>query len=244
MPADGPDEPRLLVAACTYNERENVPVLVSRILDTQPGADVVIVDDGSPDGTGDLADEMAAADPRVKVIHREGERGLGVATVDAFRYAIEHGYDLVINLDADLSHPPEAIPLFLERIDEFEVVVGSRYIPGGGIEGWGPTRHVMSRCINTYSRVLLGLTPRDVSGSFRCYRVDVLREIDFDDVFSKGYAFMEEVLFRCRLAGAEFAEVPFVFIDREAGDSKINASECVRAVVDLARLALLRRFRR
>lgn len=237
-----PDRPRLLVTVCTYNEVENLPELIRRVFEAISDAELLVVDDDSPDGTGRLADELAAADRRVHVLHRSGPRGLGVATVDAFRHAIAAGYDVVVNLDADLSHPPERIPALLEALDGADVAVGSRYVPGGAIRGWGPVRHVMSRCINTYSRAMLGLRPRDVSGSYRGYRTEVLARVDFDDVVARGYAFMEEILFRCRLAGATMTEVPITFVDRTAGSSKINLAECVRAVVDIAVLAATRRF--
>lgn len=244
MPTEPLHGPRLLVTVCTYNERENLAELVERIVSAVPRADILVVDDESPDGTGRLAEELAAARPRMSVMHRRGPRGLGVATLDAFRHAVAERYDLVANLDADLSHPPEAIPELVAATERCDVAIGSRYVAGGGITGWGPTRHVMSRCINTYSRLLLGLGPRDVSGSFRCYRGSVLAAVDFDDVVARGYAFMEEMLFRCRVAGARFAEVPITFVDRTAGDSKINLTECVRAVRDIAVLGATRRFGR
>src|SRR5262249_46044540 len=152
MPAE-----RLLVTLCTYNERENLPALIPEIWNFAPDADILVIDDNSPDGTGQLADEWAARDPRVHVLHRPGKLGLGTATVAGFRYAIEHDYSLLINLDADFSHHPRHIPALRECMSHSDVAIGSRYVPGGGVVGWGLKRKFMSRCINTYARVLLGL---------------------------------------------------------------------------------------
>ena len=230
--------PPLLVTLCTYNERENLGRLVPEILAAAPEADVLVVDDASPDGTGRLADDLAAADSRVKVLHRPGKAGLGAATVAAFRFGIAGGYDLLLNMDADFSHPPAAIPDLLALADRADVAIGSRYVPGGAIEGWPVLRHVMSRGVNALTRGLLGLTTRDCSGAFRCYRVDLLRRIDLGRMTAKGYAFQEEILFRCRRAGGRLAETPITFVDRRAGESKINPKEIALALRDLARLGV------
>lgn len=232
--------PRLLVTLCTYNERENLARLVAEIFHYVPEADVLVVDDASPDGTGDIADELATADSRVHVLHRAGKFGLGSATVAAFCWGLDANYDLLVNLDADFSHPPAVIPTLVSLMDRCDVAIGSRYVPGGEIIGWKPIRHVMSRGVNFLSRRLLGLTARDTSGSFRCYRVSLLRKIDFDRIIARGYAFEEEILFRCQQAGATFLETPIRFEDRRAGHSKINAFEVATALRDLARLSLER----
>ncbi|MDQ3331877.1 MAG: polyprenol monophosphomannose synthase [Planctomycetota bacterium] len=229
---------RLLVTLCTYNERENIARLVPEIHRCVPHADVLIVDDSSPDGTGVLADEMASNDHRVRVLHRQGKLGLGSATVAAFRYGLAESYELLVNMDADFSHPPAQIPVLIGLMDSADVAIGSRYVPGGEIIGWKPIRHVMSRGVNLLSRTCLGLTPRDTSGSFRCYRVELLRRIDFDRIIAKGYAFEEEILFRCRRVGARFVETPIRFEDRRAGSSKINAREVATALRDLGLLSL------
>lgn len=224
------DARRLLVTLCTYNERGNIERLVPAIHAQLPLADVLVIDDNSPDGTGVLADELTASDPRVHVLHRPGKQGLGTATVAGFRYGIEHGYDLLLNMDADFSHPPETLPALVEAAERVDVAVGSRYVPGGGVEGWGPHRHVMSRGINAYARLVLGLKTRDNSGSFRCYRLDKLRQIDLDGIRARGYAIQEEILFHCRRAGCTFEEVPFVFRDRTVGESKISWRDAVGAL--------------
>ncbi len=229
---------RHLVMICTYNERENITRLIPEIHHYAPDADVVVIDDNSPDGTGELVDDMARDDSRIHILHRKEKAGLGAATLAGFRYAIEKGYDFVINMDADFSHPPAAIPSLREGMERADVCIGSRYIPGGGIRGWGWLRHFMSRGVNWYSRLLLRLKTRDNSGSFRCYRISKLAELDFDRVRCKGYAFQEEILYRCRRIGCRFEETPIVFEDRRYGTSKINANEVVAALWGIFRLGL------
>ncbi len=216
---------RTLVATCTYNERENIRELLAEILETVPDAHVLVVDDGSPDGTGPLVDEYAAEDARVHVIHRAGKLGLGSAILEALRFAIEHDYDFMVNMDADFSHPPADLPRLIDAMSTADVVIGSRYVPGGGVVGWGFKRHFMSRMINVYSRLLLGLRARDCSGGFRCYRLDRMRQIDFDRITSKGYSWQEEFLYYCQRVGCRITEVPIIFQDRRSGESKIDMKE-------------------
>jgi len=230
--------PPLLVTLCTYNERENLARLIGEIHRHAPSADVLVVDDASPDGTGRIADELAAADDRIQVLHRAGKLGLGSATVAAFRFALAGEYEFVVNMDADFSHPPATIPHLVALMNRADVAIGSRYVAGGEIVGWPIVRHVMSRGVNLLSRTLLGLSPRDTSGSFRCYRVSLLKQIDFDRIIARGYAFEEEILFRCRQVGARFVEFPIRFEDRRAGQSKINAREVAAALRDIASLGV------
>jgi dolichol-phosphate mannosyltransferase len=232
--------PRLLVTLCTYNERENVERLVPEIHAHVPQADVLVIDDNSPDGTGRLADELAARDPRVKVLHRPAKQGLGLATVAGFRYGIEQAYDLLVNMDADFSHPPRYIPDLLAKAGEFDVVIASRYVPGGGVVGWGLGRHVMSRGINAYARLMLGLRTKDNSGSYRCYRVSKLAQVPLETIRAKGYAIQEEILLHCRRVGCTFTEVPFTFEERRYGESKINWLEATSALRVLGGLGLAR----
>ena len=229
---------RLLVTLCTYNERENIPELIPAIHQFAPDADVLVIDDASPDGTGRLADELAAADPRVRVLHRSGKLGLGTATLAGFRHAIEHGYDFVINMDADFSHHPRHVPALRETMHRADVGIGSRYVPGGGVVGWGWKRKFMSRAINWYARLLLRLKTRDNSGSYRCYRVAKLRELDLNGIRARGYAFQEEILYRCRRVGCRFEETPITFEDRRHGQSKINWKETVAALWIILRLGV------
>lgn len=235
---------RLLITLCTYNECENLPQLVPEIQAVAPDADILVIDDGSPDGTGKLADEMAGHDSRIKVIHRTGKLGLGTACVASYRFAIEHGYDFLLNMDADFSHHPRHVPAIRECVDRVDVGIGSRYVPGGGVVGWNLKRHFMSRSINIYARLLLGLPSKDNSGSFRCYRVAELAKLDFDQVRSKGYSFQEEILYMCRRIGCRFEETAITFEDRRFGTSKINQKEAIAAVWILFRLALDRLVQR
>lgn len=228
--------PRLLVTLCTYNERGNVERLIPEIHRYAPHADVLVIDDNSPDGTGDIVDTMAERDGRIRILHRPGKQGLGTATVAGFRYGIDHEYSLLLNMDADFSHPPEVIPAMLAAMERVDVAVGSRYVAGGGVQGWGPHRHIMSRAINLYARVLLGLKTKDNSGSFRCYRVSKLAACGLDRIRARGYAIQEEVLFRCRRAGCTFEEVPFVFVDRTVGESKISWKDAAGALWVLLRI--------
>jgi dolichol-phosphate mannosyltransferase len=232
------DLSRVLVTLCTYNERGNLAELVAEIHRFVPAADVVVVDDNSPDGTGPLADELASRDPRVHVLHRPAKAGLGRATVAAFRWGIDRGYDRLVNMDADFSHPPRFLPDLLALADQSDVVIASRYVAGGGVVGWSLLRHLMSRGINAYARLMLRLRTRDNSGSYRCYSVARLRELPLDAVRAAGYAIQEEILYHCRRAGCTFAEVPFTFEERRHGESKINWREAVTALWVLFRLGV------
>lgn len=230
--------PRLVVTLCTYNERENIGKLVPKVLEVLPYADVLVVDDSSPDGTANVVREMGAADPRVKLLLRTTKEGLGAATLAGFQWAIDNGYDFVLNMDADFSHHPRYLPALVACMDVADVGVGSRYVPGGGITGWSATRHFMSQGINWYSHILLGVRARDCSGAFRCYRVSKLREMDFSKIRSRGYSFQEEFLYRCARVGCRIVETPIVFEDRIVGQSKINVPEIVRSLRDLFLLGL------
>jgi dolichol-phosphate mannosyltransferase len=225
------DDPRLLVSLATYNERENLERLAEEIREFAPYAHILVIDDNSPDGTGALADELANRLPNIHVLHRPGKLGLGTAVLAGMRYAIDHGFDLFLNMDADGSHPPRFIPALVAGMADRDVMIGSRYIPGGGVEGgFNLKRKFMSTGINWYARLLLGLKTKDNSGSFRCYRVAKLAEMDFDRIRSRGYSFMEEVLYWCKAVGCRFGETPIVFEDRRGGVSKINKGEAIKAL--------------
>ncbi len=226
---------KTLVTVATYNEMENLPDLVEQVFEAVPQVDLLVIDDNSPDGTGRWCNEKAADELRLYCLHREGKLGLGTATIAGMKYAIEHGYKFVLNMDADFSHHPKYLPDFLAKMDPedgrpVDVMIGSRYVPGGGVEGWGFKRHFMSRGVNLYSRWLLGLKSKDCSGAFRCYRTELLEKVDFDRVRSRGYSFQEEILWHLKRAGANFGETPIVFADRERGSSKINSNEAVAAL--------------
>jgi dolichol-phosphate mannosyltransferase len=233
-----PAEPRLLVSTATYNERDNLAPLIQEIHRFVPAADVLVIDDNSPDGTGKLADELAAADPRIRVIHRAGKLGLGTAILAGMRYAIEQGYDYFVNLDADFSHDPKYLPALLAGMKRCDVMIGSRYIPGGGTENWPLSRRLMSAGVNYLVRFLLRLPARDCSGGYRCYRVAKLRQAGLDRLMSHGYSFQQEVLYRCRRVGCRIGETPIVFANRRAGASKVNPREMVRSLAVIFRLGL------
>jgi dolichol-phosphate mannosyltransferase len=233
---------RVLVSTATYNERDNLPVLVKEIHHHLPGADILIVDDNSPDGTGRLADQLAAADRRIHVLHRAGKLGLGTAILAAMRYAMDQDYDLFVNIDADLSHQPSYLPALLAGMDRHDVMIGSRYIPGGGTKNWPLTRQLISRSVNALARLLMRLPAHDTSGGYRCYRVASLRQIDLAQIMSYGYSFQEEVLYRCRRAGCRIGETPIIFEDRRMGASKANKKEMVRSLSVLVYLGLCATF--
>ncbi|MCA9223899.1 MAG: polyprenol monophosphomannose synthase [Planctomycetales bacterium] len=230
--------PRVLVSLATYNELENLPRLVDEIQRHLPDADILVIDDNSPDGTGHWCDERAASDPRVRCLHRAGKLGLGTATIAAMQAAIEARYDFLLNMDADFSHQPQYLPELVERAADVDVMIGSRYVAGGGTEGWPWYRKLMSRGVNTYARLLLGLPARDCSGAYRCYRVSLLEQLEFAAIRSRGYAFQEEVLWHMKRAGARFGELPIIFIDRQFGSSKINARESATALWIIFRLGV------
>lgn len=230
---------RILITLATYNEIENLPPLVDEIFRHVPEADLLVIDDNSPDGTGHWCAEAGKRDPRIHSLHRAGKLGLGTATIAAMRYAIEHGYELMANLDADFSHPPRYLPALLAAMEQtvdgqpVGCAIGSRYVRGGGVEGWPLKRRLMSRAVNSYARGLLRLAPRDCSGAFRCYRTSLLAQIDFDGVRSRGYSFQEEILWHLKRLGCQFVEVPITFVDRVKGQSKIDLREAVASLSQL-----------
>jgi dolichol-phosphate mannosyltransferase len=238
-----PNAEKTLITLATYNEIENLPPLVDEILQTVPEADILVVDDNSPDGTGQWCDHKAAGEPRLHCLHRPGKLGLGMATIAAMRYAIDNGYRYMLNMDADFSHPPRFLPALLAAMEPeggpaVDVAIGSRYVPGGGSEGWPLRRRLMSRAVNFYARRLLRLAPHDCSGAFRCYRTSALARLDFDAVRSRGYSFQEEILWQLKRLGARTAETPITFVERRRGSSKINRGEALAALWIIFRLGI------
>ena len=223
--------PKLLVSLATYDEASNLRPLVEAIREQAPDSSILVIDDNSPDGTGRIADELQKELPNIHVIHRSGKLGLGTAVLAGMKFAIDHNYDYFLNLDADFSHPPRFIPAILAGMKENDVMIGSRYVPGGGVDGdFNFKRKFMSTGINVYARLFLGLKTRDNSGSYRCYRVAKLRLIDLDQIRSRGYSFMEEILYWCRSVGCKFGETPIIFENRRSGYSKINGKEAIKAL--------------
>ena len=233
---------KVLIVIATYNEIDNLPKLVEELRSLVSDADILVVDDNSPDGTGRWVEEKSRQDVHVFSIIRTNERGLGSAVIRGFKYGIEHKYDYLVNMDADFSHSVSDVPRLLKVITEsnVDVVIGSRYVFGGMTPDWPVIRKVMSRCVNFWAKATLGLKTKDNSGAFRCYRIDKLSLLDFDRFISSGYSFFEETLFRLKQAGATFEETPIVFLDRRLCVSKINRKEAIKAIWIMLKLGLER----
>lgn len=238
---------RTLVITPTYNESETLPATLRRVRQAVPDVDVLIVDDASPDGTGVLADGFAAADPAVHVLHRPGKQGLGVAYRAGFRWGLERGYDVLVEMDADGSHQPEQLPVLLERIADTtrpaDVVIGSRWVPGGSVRNWPAHRHLLSRGANLYTQLLLGISVRDATAGFRAYRRTVLEAIDLHTVASQGYCFQIDLVWRAVRKGFTIAEVPIEFVERSAGVSKMSGDIVREALTQVTAWGLLRKSR-
>jgi len=233
----------ICVCLPTYNERENLEAMVDRLGEVLRADGVVLViDDDSPDGTGEIADRLAADRVSVDVLHRPRKEGLGPAYLDGFRRALELGADLILEMDCDFSHDPADVPRLVAAAEDADLVLGSRYVPGGGTRNWGALRRLISRGGSLYAQLLLGVPIRDLTGGFKCYRRAVLEAIDLDAIHSKGYAFQIETTYRALRAGFRVVEVPIVFVDREVGGSKMSNSIVLEAVwkVPALRLASLR----
>jgi len=213
---------KALVIIPTYNERENLPELLRRIFAEGLPIEVLIIDDNSPDGTGAEADALAAADPRVHVMHRPGKMGLGSAYVAGFLYAIERDYDAVFEMDADFSHNPDSLPEFLRELENADLVVGSRYLHGVTVVNWPLKRLILSYLANVYSRVITGMPIKDATGGFKCFRRQVLESLDWSRVKSDGYGFQIEINFKAWRKGFRIREIPILFVDRRAGESKMS----------------------
>ena len=213
---------RVAVLIPTYNERDTLPLTVSGVRRVVPDADVVVLDDSSPDGTGDVADRLAADDDRVHVIHRAEKEGLGAAYLAGFRWALDAGYDAVVEMDADGSHAPEHLPALLAAAAEADAVIGSRWVPGGKVVNWPLHRRALSVGGNLYVKALLGMPVNDATAGFRVYRADALRTMGLDDVASQGYCFQTDLTWRAVRSGLTVVEVPITFVERTLGDSKMD----------------------
>jgi dolichol-phosphate mannosyltransferase len=239
---------KAVVVIPTYNESDNLQALVDSILRQHPSLQILVVDDNSPDGTGELADRIAMAEPRLTVMHRPGKMGLGSAYCDGFRRALESGAEYIIEMDADFSHDPSVLPLFLDKITDNDLVIGSRYLNGISVVNWPLRRLMLSYGANVYTRMITGLKIMDCTSGFKCFRRSLLERIDLSKVRSDGYSFQIEMNFRCHQLGARIAEVPIIFIDRRAGSSKMSKKivrEAVLMVWQLKIGAILRQvFRR
>jgi dolichol-phosphate mannosyltransferase len=215
---------RVVVVVPTYDEAENLAWIVGRLRAAQPEVDVLVVDDGSPDGTGAIADELAAEDPAVRVVHRRAKAGLGAAYLHGFRVALDAGYDVIGEMDADGSHQPEQLHLLLEALEHADLVIGSRWVPGGSVVNWPLNRELLSRGGNLYVRLLLGIAVRDATAGFRLFRRTALEKIDLESVQSTGYVFQTDMVARTLAAGLVVEEVPIEFVERVRGDSKMSGA--------------------
>ncbi|MDQ0381721.1 polyprenol monophosphomannose synthase [Amycolatopsis thermophila] len=221
----------VLVVVPTYNERENLPLILDRLHRALPEVHALVVDDGSPDGTGELADKIAAGDSRVHVLHRTEKAGLGAAYVAGFRWGLERDYLTIVEMDADGSHAPEDLPRMLAALEEADLVLGSRYVPGGSLVNWPKHREVLSRMANLYSRLALGVRIKDVTAGFRAYRREVLEKLPLEEIASRGYCFQIDLAWRTVRTGFEVAEVPITFTEREIGQSKMSGAIIREALV-------------
>jgi dolichol-phosphate mannosyltransferase len=221
---------RVLVCIPTYDERDTLPVAISRLRAAVPEADVLVLDDASPDGTGEVADAIAAQDPAVHVLHRASKQGLGAAYLAGFTWGLERDYDVLVEMDADGSHAPEELPRLLAALENADVVLGSRYVAGGELVGWPRSRELLSRGGNTYTRLALGLPLRDATGGYRAYRAAVLRELDLAEVHSQGYCFQVDLAWRAHRGGYRVLEVPITFTERQVGASKMSRAIVAEAL--------------
>jgi dolichol-phosphate mannosyltransferase len=224
------ETPKALVCLPTYDERENLAPMVAAILAQVPTLEILVIDDNSPDGTGKIADELAARDRRVHVLHRAGKEGLGKAYLAGFAWALQRDYRLVLEMDCDFSHDPKYLPAMLAAVADHDLALGSRYVPGGGTVNWGLGRKLISRGGSLYARLILGLTARDLTGGFKCFRREVLEAIDLATVQCTGYAFQIELTYRASRRGFRIREVPITFVDRRVGHSKMSRRIVLEAI--------------
>lgn len=237
---------RTLVVIPTYNELESIPGALERLAQHVPDAHILVVDDGSPDGTGALVEKIAADDtaPReIHVMHRSGKLGLGTAYVAGFRWALERDYEVICEMDADGSHRAQDLPLLLAAVDDADLVLGSRWVPGGSVVNWPKNREILSRGANTFTRIMLGIPLHDATGGFRAYRADLLRRIPLGEVQSQGYGFQVDMSWRAVRAGARTVEIPITFVERAVGASKMSRAIVVEALVSVTRWGIAERSR-
>jgi dolichol-phosphate mannosyltransferase len=232
------------VVVPTYNERENLELIVGRIRAAVPGADILVVDDNSPDGTGEIADKLSADDERVHVLHRAGKGGLGSAYIAGFGWALERDYGVLVEMDADGSHDPAELPKLLTALQDADLVIGSRWVPGGTVTNWPKAREILSRSANLYARIVLGITLRDVTAGYRAYRAQTLREIGLDQVESQGYCFQIDLTLRTLRAGLDVTEVPIWFTERTRGASKMSRAVFAESLIRVTRWGMTSRIGR
>jgi dolichol-phosphate mannosyltransferase len=235
---------RVAVIIPTYNERGNLEPITARLRTAIPGADLLVVDDNSPDGTGEIADKLAAGDPHVHVLHRPGKGGLGAAYIAGFGWAMERGYGVLVEFDADGSHQPEQLPSLISALDRADLVIGSRWVPGGTVQNWPRSREILSRGGNTYARLMLGIKVRDATAGFRAYRASALEAIGIAGVLSQGYCFQIDLVLRVLRAGLTVTEVPITFVERTEGTSKMSRAIVAEALWRVTQWGVAGRLRR
>lgn len=227
-----------LIIIPTYNEAENLEPLVRAIVALPVAFDILVVDDNSPDGTGEIADRLASELPAVHVLHRPGKQGLGTAYIVGFGWALAQAYDYVLEMDCDFSHHPRYLPTFLELVREADLVIGSRYVPGGRTTNWGPSRKIISAGGNLFARTLLGLRTRDCTSGFRCYRREMIERVPWDEIDLHGYGFQIGAVYHVERLGGRVAEFPIIFEDRRVGQSKMSTAIALEALTFVTKLAL------
>jgi dolichol-phosphate mannosyltransferase len=231
------------VVVPTYNERDNIELIIGRVRSAVPDADLLVVDDNSPDGTGEIADKLAGGDSHIHVLHRAGKAGLGAAYIAGFRWALEQGYGAIVEMDADGSHQPEELPGLLAALGGADLVLGSRYVPGGAVRNWARSREFLSRGGNTYARLMLGIKLKDATGGYRAFRATTLQRIGLDEVESQGYCFQVDLARRTIRAGMTVVEVPITFVERERGTSKMSRAIVAEAFWRVTVWGIAARFR-
>lgn len=230
---------KTIIVVPTYNEIGNIFVIYEKIFKAVDNLNLVIVDDNSPDGTGDAADELAKKDNRVFVIHRKGKMGLGSAYIHGMKFAIDNGFDFIVAMDADLSHDPANLPCMIEMTKEYDLVIGSRYVKDGGMVNWGLGRFFISRLANFFCKIILQIKQEDCSGGYKCYRAELLKKIGMNNFFSYGYSFQVEILYRALRLGARVIEVPIIFVNRHEGESKLSVHELLQFGLTVLKLRWL-----
>ena len=241
-PSAEPASGRIVIVMPTYNERQNLESIATRVRTALPATDLLVVDDNSPDGTGDIADKLAEADPHVQVLHRTGKAGLGKAYIAGFGWALERGYDVIVEMDADGSHQPEHLPSLVSALDRADLSIGSRWVRGGKVANWPKSRQALSRGANIYTRIMLGIGVRDATAGYRAYRAGTLRTISLDRVESTGYCFQIDLTLRVARAGLRIVEVPITFVEREHGASKMTNKIILEAFWRVAQWGAARRL--
>ncbi len=243
-PQHRPPLGRVVVLIPTYNERENLPRIVERVRSAVPSVDILVLDDNSPDGTGEVADDLAGSDPQVHVLHRPGKQGLGAAYLAGFAWALDRGYDAAVEMDADGSHQPEQLPALLDAAEHADVVIGSRWVRGGTVVNWPMSRRVLSVGGNVYVRVMLGMSIHDATGGYRVYRASALHQMDLHSVESQGYGFQVDMTWRAVKSGLTVVEVPIEFVERVFGESKMSGHIVQEAMLNVTKWSVTHRVDR